>query len=281
MKVRGERECAECGTRWSYYETASVECPSCGSLRSVGVDSDRRLHTDTPVELDLTEARELVDSRPLREVADRAGDLAREYVRKRGFVRGGDLLDLDETYLAAHELRHAADAVGRGLDLDEEEEWYFLALLGGADAEEEDEGLREGERNREEASEDERGGEARRASPPPSAGGSVRPAPGEVPTAMHPVRGLAYAEAVGEYRREMADWVDEARDSDEGEPDDRAPSALETLGDHVTRVRALEGDVDPRTAESLVEAARDLSRFLRAGDEDALASARERFERLA
>jgi DNA-directed RNA polymerase subunit RPC12/RpoP len=31
MKIRGERECTDCGTRWSYYDTASVECPQCGS----------------------------------------------------------------------------------------------------------------------------------------------------------------------------------------------------------------------------------------------------------
>ncbi|WP_132059589.1 DUF7117 family protein [Halorussus amylolyticus] len=238
MKVRGERECNDCGTRWSYYETGSVECPSCGSLRSVGVDSERRLHTDSPVELDLTDAREAVEAESLREVADRASEAARGYVRKRGFVRGGDLRALDDAYLAANELRHAADVVGRGLDVNDDEEWYFLALLRGAD---------DGE----------------------------RPAPSEVPKTMHAIRGLAYGEAVGEYRREMADWADEEGVDSEG------ASALETLETHVKRVRALEGDVDPETAELLVEAARDVSRFLREDDVDALASARERFDRLA
>jgi DNA-directed RNA polymerase subunit RPC12/RpoP len=38
MKIRGERECKDCGARWSYYETGSVSCPECGSRRSVGVD---------------------------------------------------------------------------------------------------------------------------------------------------------------------------------------------------------------------------------------------------
>jgi hypothetical protein len=46
-------------------------------------------------------------------------------------------------------------------------------------------------------------------------------------------------------------------------------------------VQALDGDVDPETAELLVEAARDVGRHLRDGDDDALASARERFDRLA
>lgn len=242
MKVRGERECKDCGTRWSYYDTGSVECPACGSVRSVGVDSERRLHTDAPVELDLTEARQAAETESLREAADLAGEAAREYVRKRGFVRGGDLLTLDDTYLAAQELRHASDVVGRAMDLDDEDEWYFLALLRGAD---------QGE----------------------------LPAAAEIPDAMHPVRGLAYGDAVREYRREMADWADEQDVGSEG------LSALETLGSHVKRIRALEGDVEPETAELLVSAARDVSRFLRADDADAgadaLASARERLDRLA
>ncbi|WP_276301746.1 DUF7117 family protein [Halorussus lipolyticus] len=246
MKIRGQRECTDCGARWSYYDTGSVECPDCGSLRSVGVEDDRRLHTDSPAEFDLTEPREAVDARPLREVANTAGDLAREYVRKRGFVRGGDLQRLDDTYLSAQELRHTADVVGRGLDLNDDEEWYFLALLRGADADPET----DPETDR-------------------------RPAPGEVPESMHPVRGLAYAEAVAEYRREMADWADENEVADAGR------DALETLGDHVKRVQALDGDVDAETAELLVSSARDVGEYLRTGDDDALVSARDRFGRLA
>jgi len=240
MKVRGERECKDCGTRWSYYETGSVACPACGSLRSVGVDDERRLHTDAPVGLDLTDAREALDDESLREAADRAGDLAREYVRKRGFVDAGELVALDDRYLAAHELRHAADAIGRRMDRTDDEEWYFLALLRGADADEPE-----------------------------------RPAPDEVPASMRAARGLAYAEAVREYRREMADWLDERAGGT------RDPSVLETLGSHVKRVRALDGEVDPDDAESLVAAARDVSRFLREGDDGALASARERLDGLA
>lgn len=238
MKVRGERECKDCATRWSYYDTGSVECPACGSVRSVGVESERRLHTDAPVDLDLTEAREAVETESLRAAADRAGEAAREYVRKRGFVRGGDLLPLDDTYLAAQELRHAADAIGRAMDLDDDEEWYFLELLRGADT-----------------------GEF--------------PTAEEIPDAMHPIRGLAYGDAVREYRREMVDWADEQGHGPEGR------SVLETLGSHVKRVRALDGDVAPGTAELLVAAARDVSRYLRENDADALASARERLDRLA
>ena len=239
MKVRGERECKQCGTRWSYYETGSVECPDCGSVRSVSADGDRALHTASPADLDLAAARNAAaDDESLRTVADRAEESAHEYVRRRGFVDGGDLLSLDDTYLAAVELRHAAGEVGRAMSLDDEEERYFLALLGGAE---------EGER------------------PPAS----------EVPSSMRAVRGLASATAVDEYHREMSDWAAENDAADEGY------AALETLGDHVKRVRALDGDVEPETAALLVAAARDVSRYIRERDVDALASARERFGRLA
>jgi len=258
MKIRGQRECADCGARWSYYDTGSVECPDCGSLRSVGVDDERRLHTDGPAAFDLSEARELVDAKPLREVADRAGELARAYVRQRGFVRGGDLLALDDTYLAAQELRHAADVIRRGLDVGDDEEWYFLELLRSADAED----------------------------------GRNRPASDEVPASMHPIRGLAAADAVGEYRTEMSDWLDAAASDERPEATDDAVAetgvdpqaardALETLETHVKRLRALEGDVEPSTADLLVAAARDVGRYLQHGEADALASARDRLDRLA
>lgn len=238
MKIRGERECQQCGERWSYYETGGVECPSCGSVRSVGVNDDRALHTANPAELDLTAAKDATESKPLRSVAETAEESARDYVRQRGFIKGGELLVLDDTYLAAVELRHAAGKVGRAMTVGEDEELYFLSLLRGAE---------DGDR------------------PPAS----------EVPPSMHEVRGLAYGNAAHEYRREMSDWAAENDVSDEGY------SALETLGDHVKRIRALDGDVEPETAESIVAAARDVSAYLRDGDVDALASARERFERLA
>ena len=238
MKVRGERDCKDCGTRWSYYETGSVECPACGSLRSVGVEDSRELHTDDPGELDLTATRDAVDAEPLRRVAEIAEETARSYVRRRGFVRGGDLVELDDTYLLARELRHVAAEVGRAMDVSDDEEWYFLELLRCAD--------RDG-----------------------------RPAPGEVPASFRTLRGLAYGEAVREYRGEMADWADEYG------ADERGRDALETLGDHARRVLALDGDVDPEAAERLAAAARDVAAYLRDGDEDALVSARDRFGRLA
>jgi hypothetical protein len=131
MEIRGERECQNCGARWSYYETGAVECPDCGSMRSVGVD-ERTLHTATGADLGLTAARAAAaDS--TREGAAAAAEAARRYVRRRGFVDGGDLQPLDELFVRAHELRTVASELRRALDPGDAVEAHFLALLGGDD----------------------------------------------------------------------------------------------------------------------------------------------------
>ncbi|WP_353634060.1 TFIIB-type zinc ribbon-containing protein [Halobacterium sp. NMX12-1] len=165
MDVRGERECKSCGTRWSYYETGSVECPDCRSMRSVGV-GERSTHTDGNADLDLSAAREAAADGDLRGALDPAADACRDYCQSRGFVSGGDLLDLDDTYLAAQELRRAAVLLGDALRTSDDAERYVLALLNGAE---------DGE----------------------------RPAPDEVPEALRAVRGLAYAAAVDHYRTDV------------------------------------------------------------------------------
>lgn len=237
MKVRGTRECRDCGTRWSYYETGSVECPECGSLRSVGVEEERRLHTATPVSFDLTRARNgLEGGESLRRAAELAVDATRGYTRQHGFVDRGELRALEDSYLAAMELRTVADAVGRARSVDDEEELYFLSLLRGAD---------QGE----------------------------RPDPGEVPESLRDSRGLGCADAVREYRADLRAYLDE-------HPDGFARDLLELLGTHVKRVRALDGDVPPAEGERLVEAARDLGRYLREDDEGALSRAEDRLDRL-
>jgi hypothetical protein len=244
MRIRGRRRCKDCDREWSYYDTASVACPNCGSLRSVGV-GDRQRHTDDATELDLTPHRAAVDEDAVDGPggrllsADAADDLKsdlRTYLRRRGFVNGGDLRDLDDTYLAARELLHAADLLSRSRDPDEEAQLYVLSLLRGAD-------------------------------------GGDRPDPSAVPPSMTAARGLAYAESVDAYRRDVTTWLDD-------NPDPAVRTSLGTLSDHVKRATALEGDVPVDRAESMVRIARELAVAAREGDETALSSARDRLRRL-
>ncbi|WP_049935782.1 DUF7117 family protein [Haloplanus natans] len=231
MKIRGQRECQSCGHRWSYYETGSVACPACESLRSVGVD-ERRLHTDSPATLDLSPYRTAWAEDRLADAADDCKSDLREYVRKRGFVDGGSLRPIDDAFLAAHELLQVMDLYGRARNPSDDDERYLLALLRGVD---------EGE----------------------------RPAPEAVSPAWTEARGLAYANAVDDYRRDVNQWLDD-------HPDPEARRTLGTVHERVKRVRALQGDVSPTEAESLVRAAREVGRYLMEGEESALAAAHER-----
>ncbi|AUX10376.1 hypothetical protein AArcSl_2761 [Halalkaliarchaeum desulfuricum] len=265
MKVRGERECTDCGTRWSYYDTGEVACPDCGSLRSVGVERERRRHTDAPATLDLTRFREAVaDAEPTRgtdadlegidEIAADLGSTLREYLRKRGFIRGGELLELDDTYLAARELLEVVDAYRRLREPDEAASLYVLELLEGAD---------DGE----------------------------RPGTDAVPAQLAPARGLAVATVVEAYRDELVTYLgdleegaafggdtsaEEVADATDATDDTDVTTVLGKLRDRTKRVRALEGDVDPAEAETLVDAAREIGAYLREDDLDALARAHDR-----
>lgn len=234
MEIRGQRECRNCGQRWSYYETGDVKCPACGSLRSVGVD-ERTRHTATPVELDLTPHRNALEGGDIDDVADELSSTLREYVRRRGFIDAGELRPLDDTYLAAAELRHAVDVYGRLRSPSDEDRLYVLELVNGADA-------------------------------------GDRPDPDAVPPSMTAARGLGYAQALSAYRREVADWVED--------PDPVAGATLESLDQRIKRVEALQGDVEPGTAESLVAATRDLVQYLTEYDEAALSTAQDRLSRL-
>jgi hypothetical protein len=236
MRIRGERECRDCGTRWAYYETGSIDCPACGSVRSRGLDEERVLHTRGAATLDLTPVRDAVDDRPLAAVADDAGRACRAYVRQDGFVDGGDLRPRPDGPHAARELVHAADIVGRATDVDEREELYLLALLRSAD---------DGE----------------------------RPPPGEVPASLRAARGLAAAEGVRAYRGDVRAWLE-----DHPHPEAREP--LGRLDQHAKRLEALQGDVPPSSAETLVAAARALGTYLRDDDEAALARAGEHLDAL-
>ncbi|MFB6221501.1 MAG: TFIIB-type zinc ribbon-containing protein [Halolamina sp.] len=250
MKLRGERECKECGTRWSYYETGEATCPNCGSLRSVGVEDERKRHTDSPAAIDLSPHRNAVaDDDTIDEVAADVEAECRAYLRKRGFIHAGDLQPLDDTFLAVQELRAAIGDYSRdnrvGVERsdrdDDDVERYLLRLLTGAD---------DGD----------------------------RPEPDEVPDSLTAARGLACATAVEAYREDVAAYLDD-------NPDPEARRVVERIRDHEKRVSALDGDVPPEDAERLVDACRDLYRYLSGADspesaETALASAADRLDRL-
>ncbi len=174
MKIRGRRKCKTCGDRWSYYDTGSVSCPSCGNLQSVGIDEERSLHTATAATLDLTPVRRELDSNPLRRLAERASEQARSFTRGYGFIGGGRLRTLDETYLAAMELQHVAGGLARRIETDDDEEWYLTTLLRADEGE--------------------------------------RPAPNDVPPSMRSMRGLAYSEAVREYLADIRLYLGEHPD---------------------------------------------------------------------
>lgn len=216
MKIRGARECKDCGTQWTYYETGSVECPDCGSLRSVGID-ERKQHTDAPATLDLTEHRDRFgdahNTLPEEGVDDLKADL-RVYIRKRGFIKGGELEPLDDTVLAAHELLQTVDVYDRLADPTDADREYFLELLSGADTGE-------------------------------------RPVPSAVPANMRPARGLGYANALNDYRDDVLTYLDDHPNPDgrnvlgsirervkriESLQGDVDPSALETLVTAVNEV---------------------------------------------
>ena len=222
MHVRGRRQCRDCDTEWSYFEVGAVACPNCGSLRSRGLDDARTLHTDTTVDLDLSDARGMVGDRPLSEVAAAARNTARTYLARRGFIDGGELRQLSDHYRRIAELKATGSALSQQLDPDPEAERYFLALL------------HEGKSK-----------------------------PDDIPTALHQAHGLAAASAVETYLRDLRKWLEE-------HPDSAAGVSLTRIRDHVRRVNALDGAIQPNEADQLVEAARALGSYLRSGEADSL-----------
>ncbi|MFB6085898.1 MAG: TFIIB-type zinc ribbon-containing protein [Halodesulfurarchaeum sp.] len=225
MEVRGDRECKNCGTRWSYYETGSPACPECGSLQSVGI-GERRLHTDRPAELDLAAAIEALADDRHREAGEAAEETAREYVRRRGFVDAGDLRTLEETFLAAWEIRHVAQRlrlVTPSLIADDAIDLRYVRTLFEA------------------------------------AAAGDRPAAADVPETMAGPRGLAIADAVDSYHDAVKHWVEDT------DADVSVGGLLGRLDSHVCRVNALDGAVEPREAEKLLDAARALGDYARTG----------------
>jgi len=175
MRIRGRRRCKDCGREWSYFDTGRVDCPDCGSMRSVGT-GDRERHTDSAVELDLSVHRtKLDDATDIADIASELKTTLRDYVRQRGFVRAGELQSVDDGVLAAAELLHAVDVFGRTRDPGDEMRWYVLELLRGADD-------------------------------------GQRPDPSSVPASMTDARGLAYAEVLDAFCSDLGTWLDDNPD---------------------------------------------------------------------
>ncbi|ESS10536.1 MAG: hypothetical protein A07HR60_02551 [uncultured archaeon A07HR60] len=178
MKIRGRRECQDCGTQWSYYDTGDVACPDCESLRSVGVD-ERTRHTDTPTQLDLTAHKAAigdVEGIPRELVKDLKSEL-RGYLRKRGFINEGQLRPPTDTYLVARELLEAVDVYHRTRQPAAADKLYLLKLLKGADVDR-------------------------------------RPPAEEVPEILYPARGIAIARTVELFRDDLTEYLDENPNQD-------------------------------------------------------------------
>ena len=278
MKTRGRRKCQSCGAHWSYYETGVIECPDCGSLQSVGV-GDRALHTDTPVTLDLSVHRASLGDASITLSDDRISELKstlREYLRKRGFIRGGELCPLDATYLAGRELLEAIDCYDRLRSPTDRDREYLLCLLAGVD---------DGDR-------------------PPTE---------RVPDSLREARGMAAVHAVNEYRNDLLAFLDELassehnksehnkseqpnRDADRTEDAattgssaamvsvsgddvatriDPARTLLERLRDRSKRAEALTGDIPPSDADALTEAVDAIGEYVRTGESSALERAKK------
>lgn len=245
MKIRGHRVCQDCETEWSYYETGSIGCPHCGSLHSVGIDNERKQHTDAPVSLSLSSFRSRVANDPIDRYSDDLKKTLRAYTRERGFIHGGELRELDDTYLCAKELVHVVDLLTRSQTPTEDEELYFLTLFDVLCAEQ---NVADSENT--------------------SAGW---PAPNAVPATLYEARGLAVTDAVDAYSRDLRTWL-------ETDPNPETAATLETLREQRKRVEALQGNVSPHEATELAMAARALGEYLRTDDDDALASARDRLQ---
>lgn len=170
MKIRGQRQCKDCGTEWSYYETGSLECPNCESIHSRGLDQTRSRHTDAPITLDVDTIRSTLANQPIADAAREIATLARQYTTARGFIHAGDLQPLDEQYRLAVELRTVADTLHRALDPSETAEEYLLQLITALE-----ENI-----------------------PPP-----------QVFSSLQSAHGLAAASAVQAYRRDLVTWLDE------------------------------------------------------------------------
>ncbi|MFB6253304.1 MAG: hypothetical protein ABEI06_01680 [Halobacteriaceae archaeon] len=172
MEIKGYRECRECGHQWSYYETGNVQCPECGSIKSTGLD-ERTLHTNNPVEIDITSIQSLVSNDEFRQAGQRAAKEARNYTIKRGFIHKGDLIRCDERIFSCHELRNLGNYINRTASITEETEYYFIETI-------------------------------------QAVKNSGRPDQQAIPKNLRSIRGLAYARAAKDYLNDVTTWIEYA-----------------------------------------------------------------------
>lgn len=264
MEIRGQRVCQACSTEWSYYETGSVACPNCGSLRSVGRDEERQLHTDTPAALPLATFRGRIAEEAVGAYADDLKSVLREYTRKRGFINGGKLQPLDDRYLTAQTLLHTVDILARRQAPTSEAELYLLSLYETLADDADDAAVDDADTAVSDINDNTAASDI----------DDLELAAARVPSDLRAAWGLAAADAVSAYCSDLRTWLDAT-------PDEAATTTLSQLRDHVNRLNALQGDVEPAVAAGLVASTRAIGRYLRTGDEAALTAARQQLTRLA
>ncbi|MDY6780397.1 MAG: hypothetical protein SV760_07620 [Halobacteria archaeon] len=230
MEISGERECLECGSRWSYFDTREVACPDCGSLRSKSVSGTKGFDTASSGETGPEGSgrggrREPRDERAGSEEgagtkdegdplnlsdlvpelgADFEGALSeieercRSYTSRHGFVRGGELRPPEPRYVMACELKHAADILGREGATEDERE-YVVDLIHGLNA-------------------------------------GDPPDPSRRPESLEAAHNLAVAETVTEYALDLSKYA-RATDAD-------VPGEVEVAREKAKRTEATEGEED-------------------------------------
>lgn len=131
MEIRGERECLECGSTWSYFEIGSVECPECGSIRSRSISTPER-DTSTVIGIDTDELVEELGTNFKDGLSD-ALESCRSYVTRQGFVEGGDLQPPEVRYVMACEVVEICEAFTTPdrQDISKEEKKYVVDLVRG------------------------------------------------------------------------------------------------------------------------------------------------------
>ncbi|MFB6186034.1 MAG: hypothetical protein ABEI86_04100 [Halobacteriaceae archaeon] len=170
MEIKGYRECRECGHQWSYYETGNIQCPECGSIKSTGID-ERRLHTNTPVEIDITSIQSLVSNDEFRQAGQLAAEEARNYTIRRGFIQEGELIQCDDRIFSCHELRNLGNYINRTTSITDETEYYFIETI-------------QAVKNK------------------------GRPDQQAIPMKLRSIRGLAYARTAKDYLNAVMTWVE-------------------------------------------------------------------------